>query len=197
MADDIRRLSPSAYHRQPWKNGGGVTTTIAQESSSAAGSGDWSDIIWQLGRTQIAARGPFSDLTGFERLQVVVAGSGLVLTTSSAEIDVRTPFKPVRYDGGTPIVSKLENGPVEVVNLIARRARCSIELVVIRAGEAATVPVAEHILYAPLDDAQIVLNDVSIDIPHDHALRFKRKATVTCTAGVLLLCSITDIQARL
>ena len=62
--------------------------------------------------------GAFSDLSGFDREQVLVCGQGLVLETPSGEIDVRQPFKPVRFAGETGIVSRLEAGPVEVVNLL-------------------------------------------------------------------------------
>ena len=73
-------------------------------------------------------------LPGFDRLQVLVAGSGLVLQTPYGEIDVRRPLRPVRFAGETPIVSRLEAGPVEVVNLIGDRAMVRIDLGVLEAG---------------------------------------------------------------
>ncbi|HEX9327417.1 MAG TPA: HutD family protein, partial [Reyranella sp.] len=50
--------------------------------------------VWRFSRTPIAVAGPFSDYSGFDRLQVVVTGSGLVLQTPTGEIDVRRPFRP-------------------------------------------------------------------------------------------------------
>ena len=82
--------------------------------------------VWRFGRTPITAAGSFSDYTGFDRMQVLVAGSGLVLETPDGEIDVRTPFKPVRFAGETRIVSRLEAGPVEVINLMGDRRRGQI-----------------------------------------------------------------------
>jgi len=117
-------LPPEGFRRTPWKNGGGVTIDIADAYREGAAPGSWEGMIWRFGRTSIVAPGPFSDLTGYERLQLVIAGSGLVLETPAGEIDLRSSFKPVRYDGGTPIVSRLENGPVDVMNLIADRALC-------------------------------------------------------------------------
>ena len=64
----VTRLDPSRYVRTPWKNGGGVTTDIAFEGDT-----------WRFSRTPITVAGRFSDYTGFDRMQVLVAGSGLVL----------------------------------------------------------------------------------------------------------------------
>ena len=44
---------------------------------------------------------------------MLIAGRGLVLDTPDGEIDVRRPFRPVRFAGETRIVSRLEAGPVE------------------------------------------------------------------------------------
>ena len=84
--------------------------------------------------TAIIEEGPFSDYTGYERLQVVTKGAGLVLVAPDHEIDLRLPMHPRRYDGGTPIRTLLEKGPVEVVNLIADRGRFDIDLRVGKAG---------------------------------------------------------------
>ncbi len=145
------RLTPlpaSGFRRTPWKNGGGVSTDIADCYRPDAAPADWDGVIWRLGRTQIVTPGPFSDLAGYERLQVVIAGRGLVLVTPGSDIDLRELHQPVRYDGGTPIVTRLEHGPVEVVNLIADRALCEIALVVLRPGDLTDMRPGLHLLYA-------------------------------------------------
>ena len=93
--------------------------------------------------------GPFSDYTGFDRVQVLVAGHGLVLETPDGEIDVRRPFRPVRFAGETVIVSRLEAGPVEVVNLIGDRRRVGIDLTVLEAGRTQRLGPGVHIAYCP------------------------------------------------
>ena len=75
----VVRLDPRAYRRTPWKNGGGITVDIAED-------GD----VWRFGRTPIVAPGPFSDYSGFDRLQVLVAGRGLVLQTPDGEHGTRS-----------------------------------------------------------------------------------------------------------
>jgi len=77
-------LKPEDYRRIPWKNGAGVSVDIAV--------GEGESEIWRFGRTPITTDGPFSDYSGFDRLQVLVAGRGLVLQTPGGEIDVRRLF---------------------------------------------------------------------------------------------------------
>lgn len=144
----LTHINPETYRRTPWKNGGGTTIDIADAFCEGALVGDWHETIWRLGRTSIVAPGPFSDLSGFDRMQVLVAGRGLVLCTPDSEIDVRRPFHPVRFNGSTPIVSRLEAGPVEVVNLISDNRLTSIDLRVPQPGEMLDLPAGIHIIYA-------------------------------------------------
>jgi environmental stress-induced protein Ves len=164
-------LPPEGFGRTPWKNGGGVTIDIAAAYLPGAVVGGWQGMLWRFGRTGITIGAPFSDLSGYERMQVVIEGSGLVLETPDGEIDVRRPFRPVRYDGGTPIVSRLENGPVEVVNLMADRRRCEIDLAVATANEALALSPGTHIVYAPGQSVSGQAGDGPIAIDSGHALR--------------------------
>jgi hypothetical protein len=177
----ITRLDPAQYRRTPWKNGGGTTIDIAER-----------DDVWRFGRTPITVPGPFSDYTGFDRVQVLVAGRGLVLETPSGEIDVRTPFKPVRFAGEVPITSRLEAGPVEVVNLIGARARVRINLQVLGTGATAAADAGTHIAYAARGPATLAVDGKPQLLSADHALRIEaRQSTMlACTDGVILLGSV-------
>jgi len=177
----ITRLDPAQFRRTPWKNGGGITVDIADE-------GD----VWRFGRTPITAPGPFSDYSGFDRLQVLVAGRGLVLETPSGEIDMRQPFKPVRFAGETPITSRLEAGPVEVVNLIGARASVRIDLQVLGAGATVAASAGTHLAYAAEGPATLAVDGKPQVLAADHALRIEaRQSTMlACTDGVLLLGSV-------
>src|SRR5262249_21933724 len=156
----ITRLDPAHYRRTPWKNGGGVTIDIAEQ-----------DDIWRFGRTPITAPGPFSDYTGFDRLQVLVAGRGLVLETPQGEIDVRVPFRPVRFAGETTIRSRLEAGPVEVVDLIGARHAVHLGLEVLEAGGKQTLGAGTHLIYCPDRAATIDVGGRPYDLAAHHGLR--------------------------
>jgi uncharacterized protein len=198
----ITRLSPAGYRRFPWKNGGGVTVDIAAERLDGYPEGSWQGLVWRFGRTTIPAPGPFSDLAGFDRCQVVIGGAGLVLVSPDGEIDLRQPFQPVRYRGELPITSRLEQGPVEVVNLIADRTRVAIDLAVLGAGESLSLPPGCHVVHAPAMPAALRLGlqaglaggaeALAIALAPDHAARITLtgSAQLHCEAGPCLVASI-------
>ena len=176
----VTPLDPARYRRVPWKNGGGVSVDIA-----------WEGETWRFGRTPIPVAGPFSDYTGEDRLQVLVAGRGLVLETPDGEIDVRQPFRPVRFAGETPIVSRLEAGPVEVVNLIGERARVQLDLAVLRAGERHDLGAGRHIAYCAAGPASVRLGDRAYDLPADGGLDIEDAGgPLACTAGIVVVGSV-------
>ncbi len=192
MTTRLTPLPPESFRSKPWKNGGGITLDIADATAPGADPSGWEGMVWRLGRTAIVQPGPFSDLTGYERLQAVIVGSGLVLEGPSGEIDLRRPFVPVRYDGGLPLVSRLENGPVEVVNLIVDRALCSADLVVPMPGEAVPLAPAIHILYAPGEAVTARCGGEEIAVPGGHALRIDTEGEIALTVegGRALLATI-------
>ncbi len=178
----ITLLDPVSYRRTPWKNGGGTTVDIAFSGES-----------WRFGRTPIVEPGPFSDYAGYDRVQALVAGSGLVLETPQGEIDVRQPFRPVRFAGETPIVSRLEAGPVEVVNLIGARAEVSIDMVVLDEGHTLNLQPGIHIAYNPRGEAAVAVQGSERPLGADYALRLQLAGPLRLTGltGCLLVASIT------
>ncbi len=192
IAPRLTALPASGFRRTPWKNGGGVSTDIADCYRPDAEPGAWDGVIWRLGRTRIVTPGPFSDLTGYERQQVVIAGKGLMLVTPDGEIDLREPFRPARYDGGTPITTRLEHGPVEVVNLIADRRLCEIALIVLRSGVSTEPPAGLHLLYAPDATATGDAAGQGFAIEAGDALRIESDAPcrLSVTGGIALLATI-------
>ncbi len=85
-------LKPEDYTRSPWKNGGGIFTDIADAHRADAPVKDWDSLLWRFAATPIVAPGPFSHMSGIDRLQMVVGGRGLVLKARGQEFDEREPF---------------------------------------------------------------------------------------------------------
>jgi hypothetical protein len=188
----IAALDPAAYRRSPWKNGGGVTIDIADAYRPGAQPGDWDGVLWRLGRTEIPIGAPFSDLSGYDRVQVVVTGRGLVLETASGEIDLREPLRPVRFPGEPPITSRLEAGPVEVVNLIGARSETRLDLRVVASGVALTLSPGTHVVYASSGPVTLDGGAGRQALRDQHALRIDLADTIAVrgAGGVALVASI-------
>jgi environmental stress-induced protein Ves len=184
----ITPLDPAHYVRVAWKNGGGVTVDIALDEDTG---GD----VWRFSRTPITAPGAFSDYSGFDRLQVLIAGSGLVLQTPTGEIDMRRPFRPARFAGETPIVSRLEAGPVEVINLMGDRSKVRIDLAVLEAGHQRSLGPGIHIAYCPGAQAALRLAGGTRELQADGGLRIEDiDGVATCSAGRIVLGSILCVS---
>ena len=182
----IRRIGAAQYRRTPWKNGGGVTIDIAGEYLPGAEEGGWSGLVWRVGRTRIDVPAPFSDLSGTERILTVIAGRGLLLQVIGGEaLDVREPFRPVRFPGDWAIRSVLEDGPVEVLNLIADRRLAAIEVQFPAEGAVAAVGTGDIVLYAPDEAASVTIDGEILDVPGGDAVRFATLVPVeiACRAG--------------
>ena len=191
---DITRLDPAAYRRTPWKNGGGVTIDIADAYAPGATAGSWSGMLWRLGRTRIVEPGPFSDLTGYDRILTVIGRRGLVLEIAGGEaLDVREPFRPVRFAGEDRITSRLEAGPVAVLNLMSDR-RHAIDVTIVSGQDTRKLGAAINIVYA-IEDSAVVVGGQAFALKADEALRSDEGGELTMRSGRVALASISSRNA--
>ena len=188
-------LDPAAFRHMPWKNGGGVTVDIAVTMLPGFAAGSWEGIVWRFSQTAIVTPGAFSDLSGYDRELALVSGKGLVLGTPVGEIDVRQPFKPVRFTGETSIVSRLEAGPVEVVNLIGDRSRVSIDLSCLAGGAASVCPAGIYIVYAATSSCELWINGNDCKLAAGHAVRIDASEhfSVASRLGTAIVASIIPV----
>ncbi len=116
---------PAALHRAtPWKNGLGISYTIADFPHGAG----FDLVEWQVGHTEIGADCPFSNLPGLDRQFMVIEGAGVELTCADAAGDttvhridpLRAPFS---FHGEWRTSCRLLDGPVKVFNVMTRRGR--------------------------------------------------------------------------
>jgi environmental stress-induced protein Ves len=191
----ITTLDPTSFGHMPWKNGGGVTIDIAVSMLPGFAAGSWEGIVWRFSRTAIVTPGAFSDLSGYDRELALVSGEGLVLGTPVGEIDVRQAFKPVRFTGETSIVSRLEAGPVEVVNLIGDRSRVSIALSCLSGTAMIARQAGVHIIYAATGSCELSINGNACEIAAGHAARIDagENFAVTSRLGTAIVASIIPV----
>jgi environmental stress-induced protein Ves len=194
MGQRLTRLDPKTYRRTPWKNGGGVTVDIAWDYAVGAEPGSWIGMLWRLGRTEIVVPGPFSDLSGYDRILTVIGGRGLVLEIEGgAALDARAPFRPVRFRGEDRIMSQLEAGPVAVLNLIGDRAH-DLDVMMLAAGETRTFGADIGIVYALEDSVVMLEGDHALGA--DEALRLDgASGTLSVRSGRVALAAISSRSA--
>lgn len=185
-------LKSEDYTRSPWKNGGGIFTDIADAHRPGAPAKDWDSLLWRFASTPIMAPGPFSHMPGIDRLQMVVAGRGLVLKASTQEFDEREPFTTVRFTGELEIVTELEAGPVEVVNLMARRGAAEIELLALREPDDRRLAAGTHLVYAARGNCSIRLGGADYAIPDGGTLKVEltEASKLALVSGLAVLASI-------
>lgn len=185
-------LAPENYTRSPWKNGGGVFTDIADAHRADSPVKDWDSLLWRFASTPIVTPGPFSFMPGIDRLQMVVGGRGLVLKSPKQEFDEREPFTTVRFPGELAIVTALEAGPVDVVNLMARRGAAEIALEALRKPGVRPLGVGTHLVYAARGDCRIRLGSEDFAIPSEGTLKAEltEPSKLALVTGLAVLASI-------
>jgi environmental stress-induced protein Ves len=94
----------------PWKNGGGITRNIAKGTLS-------DKTVWTISRADVAQNGLFSDFIGMLRVLTVVSGGPMILETPAGPLNAEL-WKPVHFDGGWKIRSRLINGPLTDLNVM-------------------------------------------------------------------------------
>jgi environmental stress-induced protein Ves len=115
----MQKLDPTTFRTMPWKNGGGITTEVLVLPPGA--TLDTFDVRVSFAR--IETDGPFSRFVGVDRTLVLLAGAGLTLAMSDdAVVRLDKESRPFAFTGGDSCVATLEDGPVEDVNVMTRRA---------------------------------------------------------------------------
>lgn len=108
-AIDVRSLA--SVPGEPWRNGGGVTRTLATGSDQ-----------WRISLAEVERDGPYSRFEGISRISLVMRGGGVALRDAHATVMLK-PFEAVEFDGGPAWNASLIDGPVSVLNVMSARGR--------------------------------------------------------------------------
>ena len=91
--------------------------------------------------------------------------------SGGAGADEREPFTTVRFTGEMEIVTELEAGPVEVVNLMARRGAAEIEIVGAQGARRAAIARRNAFALCGAGDCSIRLDGEDFSISHENTLK--------------------------
>lgn len=130
---EILHLTPADARRVPWRNGRGVTEELAIAPDGA--SFERGDFDWRVSRARVVEDGPFSAFPGFERILVVTAGAGLVLSHGDDAPRARLrALEPHLFSGDWTTRAELVSGPVADFNVVFRRGAVDASVEVLRLG---------------------------------------------------------------
>jgi len=146
----IRR---SSFKAVPWKNGGGVT----HEAIRVPATGD--PFRWRVSVAEVAASGPFSDFSGYQRKMVLLKGSGVELRFADGAVRLLGSVGDLaEFDGALAVHCRLIEGACVDLNLIVANELPRVGAQVARLRDTLTVPVAAgRILVAFAIDAALDL----------------------------------------
>ncbi|OZI74845.1 HutD/Ves family protein [Bordetella genomosp. 12] len=127
----------SALAAEPWRNGGGVTRTLARQGEQ-----------WRISLADIGRDGAYSSFAGLTRLSVIVAGAGLVLQDGPRSVTLMPGVAAV-YDGAPAWQASLRQGACVALNVMARAGQ--YHLSARRLDGSAEVPAHAHALVLAWD----------------------------------------------
>ncbi len=118
-AIDVRALA--SVLAEPWRNGGGITRTLATNGTR-----------WRVSVAQVERNGPYSRFDGITRVSYVLRGNGVTLRHGASVIRLE-PFKALEYDGDTAWDATLVDGPVTALNIMTEsgRYRTTLDAIVV------------------------------------------------------------------
>jgi hypothetical protein len=132
----------------PWKNGQGETLEVARSPDGSS----LEAFDWRVSVAPVVSDGAFSIFPGIERTIAVIEGAGMELTLAGERTHRLLPGMPFTYDGGLAIDGRLIDGPVRDFNVMARRGRCTGELM-LAAGPIAVAGAGATIVAFALEGA--------------------------------------------
>src|SRR5262245_19065467 len=101
---------------EPWRNGGGVTKTIAAR-----------DTQWRVSLASIERDGPYSRFPGISRVSLILSGEGITLKSKEAVVQLR-PLLAQEYDGDADWDAKLVDGPAMALNVMSAKGRYRVNV---------------------------------------------------------------------
>lgn len=96
---------------EPWRNGGGLTQTLAASGQA-----------WRVSVAQVERDGPYSRFDGMTRVSFVLRGNGVMLIDGASIVRL-APRTAVEYGGGAAWSASLVDGPVSVLNVMTETSR--------------------------------------------------------------------------
>jgi environmental stress-induced protein Ves len=129
----LRRLALSKLAAEPWRNGAGLTRTVACDALTQGRR-------WRVSVADLTAPCAFSRFQGMARQAVLVSGGPLSLDVAGVAHTLVSPGTCLAFDGDAETALRSLGQPSQFWNVMTRRADTAAELSLWRADEALPWP---------------------------------------------------------
>lgn len=114
----VRRFLLADLPSEPWRNGGGLTRTVARSAGDGEGP-----LRWRVSAADITRPGDFSVFDGIDRTAVLLQGPGLALQAGSERWVFEGVGAVAQFPGELPLYATLgASGAARLWNVMTDRA---------------------------------------------------------------------------
>jgi environmental stress-induced protein Ves len=167
------RISPPAAIESvpavPWKNGAGVTRTLAVEPDGAG----YDDFLWRVSLAEVHDSSTFSAFPGLDRTIMLWRGDGVVLKSPAWPQQFLTaPPEPFRFRGEDEVSCNVIGGHATDLNMMVRRGMAFAELRCMRTETSFSGPLDDLVVLCATGKARVRLADgIVYTLERDRYLR--------------------------
>jgi environmental stress-induced protein Ves len=148
----IQRFALANAKPEPWKNGNGVTRTLATDSRVdtmiAAADSDWN---WRISVADIETSGPFSTFEQVDRTLILLHGGPLTLTRPDDLTVLTDPGERISFFGEETLDARISTAPAQALNLMTQRSSVHSTVRVVH-GEPAAESALDDCTFRPHDN---------------------------------------------
>lgn len=151
LTNGLKRFALDDLREEPWRNGGGITRTVAKREINRK-------TLWRISIADITGNEPFSRFDGTDREAVLVKGSSLTLCGDWGVSSMNEVGDKVRFPGELSVRAELAWPFARLWNVMAERDRVSSELQVKRVVQEDVGPICDGALFVMEGVADVIVN---------------------------------------
>ncbi|WP_136162047.1 HutD family protein [Sphingomonas flavalba] len=183
-----RLLPAAARETTPWKNGGGVTATVASAPDGVGLDG----FRWRVSLAEVASAGPFSAFPGIDRHLSVLDGV-LRLDVAGRTVTLAAGDEGLAFPGDAAVFGTPLGGVVTDCNVMTRRGRARAAVTPVDDGRVAR-PEGATLLLLALAPAVLTAGGAAYRLTPRDALLVDDQPEVA-VAGRCLAITLIDTDA--
>lgn len=158
-----RVIEKALFRDMPWANGMGITTELYAHKNEQS-----DHVLWRISMASVSSDGPFSHFAGYDRILVLIEGSGLKLShQDGTEHCLTSAYQLATFPGDVATHATLMDGPVQDFNVITDRSAYRSTVTIV-SGESNRVSIDADVLAVYAADNNLLVADPDM---HSHPVQ--------------------------